>query len=108
MSVRSGQGTHVTLRSAPYPRICRSAPTGAPPAAAPAATEAPKVVTVHDLFSDAPVVAEAPAGDGGMQSLQWSEATLTDDADGDRAHSFIVCETPRSAGRVASAEDGGI
>ena len=54
----------------------RSSPAGWPPAAAPAAAEAPKVVTVHDLFSDAPVVLEAPAGDGGLQSMHCSEETL--------------------------------
>ena len=52
-------------------RAGRPAYSGAP-AGAPAAER----VTVHDLVSEAPVVAEAPAGDGGLQSLHWSESQL--------------------------------
>lgn len=55
-----------------------ASPAGWPPsdepAAAAAAAPAP-ALTVHDLYSGAPVVAEAPAGDGGLQSLHDSQAT---------------------------------
>ena len=75
-------------------RAGRPAYSGAP-AGAPAAER----VTVHDLVSEAPVVAEAPAGDGGLQSLHWSESQLQSDDDGDTAHSFMVCDSGREAPR---------
>ena len=49
-------------------------PAGWPPSDEPAAAPAP-ALTVHDLYSGAPVVTEAPAGDGGLQSLHDSHAT---------------------------------
>tara|TARA_B110001452_G_C15229086_1_gene425855 strand:- start:1790 stop:2026 length:237 start_codon:yes stop_codon:yes gene_type:complete len=45
---------------------------------------------VHDLVSEAPVVADAPALDGGLQSM--ADLHLARDTDGDEAHSFLVCE----------------
>ena len=51
-----------------------AAPAGWPPSDEPAAAPAP-ALTVHDLYSGAPVVTEAPAGDGGLQSLHDSHAT---------------------------------
>ena len=64
----------------PQSRKRHASPAGWPPsdepAAAAAAAPAP-ALTVHDLYSGAPVVAEAPAGDGGLQSLHDSQATCS-------------------------------
>lgn len=72
----------------------------AAPAAAPDAPDAPaassKPITVHDLVSDAPVLTEAPAADGGVQGLHWSQSQLRSDDDGDQAHEFIDCTSHRA------------
>ncbi|PSC71127.1 hypothetical protein C2E20_5568 [Micractinium conductrix] len=39
--------------------------------------------------SDAPLVAEAPSGDGGVQGLDWFSKSMLRDSDGDCAHSFL-------------------
>ena len=63
----------------PQSRKRHASPAGWPPSDEPAASAAAPApaLTVHDLYSGAPVVAEAPAGDGGLQSLHDSQATCS-------------------------------
>ena len=63
----------------PQSRKRHASPAGWPPSDEPAAAAAAPApaLTVHDLYSGAPVVAEAPAGDGGLQSLHDSQATCS-------------------------------
>ena len=60
---------------------------------APAPAPAPaRPVSIEDLRSAQPLVAEAPLRDGGTQGLKWVEQTLRTDEDGDKAHGFISIE----------------
>lgn len=54
--------------------------------------------------ASAPLLVDAPSGNGGVQGLQWHDALLTRDGDGDEAHAFFDERDPAAA---APASGGG-